>query len=73
MGRLLEVFDETYEGASHTYLGCEIERDLLAGTRTLSQRHYAEEILRTYDAFACFPSPPLYLPASRTAPSQVHG
>ena len=48
--RLLDVFDGTYEGAIHTYLGCEIERDLIAGTTTLSQRHYAEDILRTYGA-----------------------
>ena len=48
--RLLDVFDGTYEGAIHTYLGCEIERDLIAGTTILSQRHYAEDILRTYGA-----------------------
>ena len=26
---LLARFDGTYEGAAHTYLGCEIERDIL--------------------------------------------
>ena len=48
--RLLDAFDSTHEGAIHTNLGCEIERDLIAGTTTLSQRYYAEEILRTYVA-----------------------
>ena len=46
--RLLDAFDSTHEGAIHTNLGCEIERDLIAGTTTLSQRYYAEEKLRTY-------------------------
>jgi hypothetical protein len=35
-------------GAIQTYLGCEIERDMSAGTTTLSQKHHAEDILLTY-------------------------
>ena len=35
---LLARFDGTYEGAVHTYLGCEIERDIAAGRTLLSQR-----------------------------------
>ena len=45
---LLAHFDGTTDGAIQTYLGCEIERDILADTTTLSQKHYAEDILRTY-------------------------
>ena len=39
------------EGAIDAYLGFQIERDLVAGTPTISQKHYAEGILRTYDAW----------------------
>jgi len=42
--RLLEAFEGTYEGPLEHYLRCEIARD----TTTLSQKHYAEEILRSY-------------------------
>ena len=42
---LLARFDGTYEGAVHTYLGCEIERDIPAGRTLLSQRHFAEDVL----------------------------
>jgi hypothetical protein len=45
---LLARFDDTTDGAIQTYLGCEIERDMSIGTTTLSQKHYAEDILRTY-------------------------
>ena len=45
--------------------GFEIERDLLAGTITLSQKHYAEGILRTYDAWEWLPSPTLLPPGQR--------
>ena len=38
--RLLKAFAGTYEGAVQTYLGCEIERDLVKGTTRLSQTHY---------------------------------
>ena len=45
---LLEAFDGIYEGPLEHYLGCEIARDLVAGTTQLSQPHYAEEVLRTF-------------------------
>ena len=45
---LLAHFDGTTDDTIQTYLGCEIERDMLNGTTTLSQKHYAEDILRTY-------------------------
>jgi hypothetical protein len=32
------------------YLGCEIQRNHLAGTTCLSQHYYAEDILRTFGA-----------------------
>jgi hypothetical protein len=39
----------TTRGEIQTYLGCEIERDIAKGTTSLhsSQKHYAEEVLRT--------------------------
>ena len=46
--RLLDTFDGTYEGPLEHYLGCEIARDLVAGTTQLSQTHYAEQVLRTF-------------------------
>jgi len=46
--RLLETFDGTYEGPLEHYIGCEIARDLVAGTTQLSQTHYAEEVLRSF-------------------------
>jgi len=46
--RLLNTFDGTYEGPLEHHLGCEINRDLVAGTTQLSQTHYAEEVLRTF-------------------------
>ena len=53
------------EGAIDAYLGFEIERDLLAGTITLSQKHCAEGILRTYDAWECVLSPTVLPPGQR--------
>ena len=47
--RLLDHFDGSYEGEIRTYLDCEIERDIAKGTTSLSQKHYAEEVLRTYN------------------------
>ena len=41
-------------------------------TTTLSQRHYAEEMLRTYDAWDCFPSPTFLPPGQRLNLSQGH-
>jgi len=46
--QLLEAFDGTYEGPLEHYLGCEIARDLVAGTTQLSQTHYAEDFLITF-------------------------
>ena len=43
--RLLEAFEGTYEGLLEHYLGCEIARDHITSTTTLSQKHYAKEIL----------------------------
>jgi len=47
--RLLDAFEGTYDGTLHHCLGCEVTRDMDKGTTYLSQTHYAEEILRTYD------------------------
>jgi len=47
--RLLDAFEGTYEGALQHYLGCEVTRDMDKGTTYLSQTHYAEEFLRTYN------------------------
>ena len=52
---LLARFDGTTDGAIQTYLGCEIERDMLNGTTTLSQKHYTEDILRTYGFWDSLP------------------
>ena len=51
---LLARFDGTYEGEIHSYLGCEIHRE--DGKTLLSQRHYAEDVLRTYEAWDCIPA-----------------
>jgi hypothetical protein len=45
---LLARFDGTTDDVIQTYLDCEIERDMLNGTTTLSQKHYVEDILHTY-------------------------
>ena len=37
--RRLEAFEGSYEGPLEHYLGCEIARDPVAGTTTLSQKH----------------------------------
>ena len=41
--RLLEAFEGTYEGPLEHYLGYQITRDFVAGTTTLSPKHYAAE------------------------------
>ena len=46
--RLLEAFAGTYEGPLSVYLGCEIGRDMIAGTTILSQTHFSLDILETY-------------------------
>ena len=38
--RLLEAFSGTYEGPPSVYLGCKAERDVIAGTTILSQKHF---------------------------------
>ena len=47
--------DGTTDGVIQTYLGCEIERDMLNVTTTLSQKHYTEDILRIYDFWGSLP------------------
>ena len=51
----LARFEGTSDGMIQTYLGCEIERDMLAGTTTLSQKHYAEDTLGTYGFWGSLP------------------
>jgi hypothetical protein len=53
---LLARFDGTYEGAVHTYLGCEIERDIAAGRTLLSQCDFAEDVLLTFEMWNCIPA-----------------
>ena len=53
--RLLDAFEGTYEGALQHYLGCEVTRDMEKGTTYLSQTHYTEEILRTYNFWNATP------------------
>jgi hypothetical protein len=53
----VEGFDDTYEGEIHTYLGCEITRDLEQVITVLSQKHYAEEILHTHGSWDTVPCP----------------
>ena len=54
-----------HDGAIQIYLGCEIERDMLAGTTILSQKHYAEDILRTYGFWVSLPLTTLLPPHTR--------
>ena len=53
--RLLEAFEGTYEGPLEQYFGCEVARDMIAGTTQLSQKHHAEEFLRTYGYWDALP------------------
>ena len=46
--RLLEAFAGTYEGPLSVYLGCEVKRDMIAGTTILSQTHFSLDILETF-------------------------
>ena len=62
---LLARFDGTTDGAIQTYLGCEIERDMTIGTTTLSQKHYAEDILRTYGFWGSLPLATMLPPHTR--------
>jgi hypothetical protein len=47
-----------------------IQRDLIAGTTTLSQQHYTQKILRTYGAWDSFPSPTFSPPGQRLVKGQ---
>jgi hypothetical protein len=62
---LLARFDGTTDGVIQTYLGCEIERDMSTGTTTLSQKHYAEDILRTYGFWGSLPLATMLPPHTR--------
>ena len=62
---LLARFDGTSEGAIRTYLGCEIERNMHDGTTVLSQKHYAEDILRTFGFWDAHPLSTILAPHSR--------
>jgi len=62
---LLARFDGTTDGVIQTYLGCEIERDMSAGTTTLSQKHYAEDILSTYGFWGSLPLATMLPPHTR--------
>ena len=42
--RLLEAFKGTYEGPLVHYLGCEIARDHITNTTTLSHKHCAKDL-----------------------------
>jgi len=52
---LLDAFEGTYEGKLQHYVGCEVTRDMDKGTTYLSQTHYAEEILCTYNFWNATP------------------
>jgi hypothetical protein len=39
-----------------TPTGCQILRELQVGTTFLSQKHYDEDVLRTYDYWDCIPT-----------------
>jgi hypothetical protein len=68
--KLLARFDDTYEGAVHTYLGCEVERDIPAGRTLLSQRHFAEDVLRTFEMWDCIPALTPMKPGTRLTKEQ---
>ena len=54
----------------HTYLGCEILRELDKGKTLLSQKHYAEDVLRTYDYWDCIPALTPMVPGARLTKEQ---
>ena len=68
---LLQRSEGTYEGEVHTYLGCEILLDLEQAAKTLlSQKHYAEDVLRTYDYWECIPALTPMIPGARLTQEQ---
>jgi hypothetical protein len=62
---LLARFDGTSEGAIRTYLGCKIVRNMRDHTTVLSQKHYAEDILRTFGFSDAHPLSTILEPHSR--------
>jgi hypothetical protein len=64
------LFDGTYEGEIRTYLGCDIVRNRMAGTTMLSQKHYAEEVLCTFDYWDCIPALTPMKPGARHTQEQ---
>lgn len=62
---LLVLFDGTTDGAIQTYLDCEIERDMSTDTTTLCQKHYTEDILRTYGFWGSLPLATMLPPHTR--------
>jgi hypothetical protein len=67
---LLQRFEGTYEGEVHTYLGREILRELEVGKTLLSQKHYAEDVLCTYDYWDCIPALTPMTPGNRLTKEQ---
>ena len=67
---LLERFEGTYEGEIHSYLGCEIRRE--KDKTLLSQRHFAEDVLRTYDMLDCVPALTPMKPGMRLTKEQCN-
>ena len=67
---LLERFEGTYEGEIHSYLGCEIRRE--NDKTLLSQRHFAEDVLRTYDMWDCVPALTPMKPGMRLTKEQCN-
>jgi hypothetical protein len=60
--RLLKASAGTYEGVVQTYLGCEIEQDLIKGTTRLSQTHYFIDMLKTLGHWDYTPVPTPMIP-----------
>ena len=59
---LLEAFSGTYEGPLSVYLGCEVGRDMIAGTTILSQKNFTLDILNTYGHTMSIPALTLMTP-----------
>jgi hypothetical protein len=69
-------FDGTYKGdvVSGTFVcaevSCEIERDIPARRTLLSQRHFAEDVLRTFEMWDCIPALTPMKPGTRLTKEQ---
>ena len=70
--RFLEAFEGTYEGPLEHYLGCEVVHDMVAGKTQLSQKHYVEEVLRTYGYWDTPPRLAPMKPNTRLSESDTH-